>query len=62
MVGGGIIFVSTMSKRIDKIDRELEQVRELLTKTAVLDARLLATEADIRELRHGRGFVVDPRN
>ena len=57
---GGAVFVSTVHRRMDKIDTELEKVRELLTKTAVMDSRLVAIEADIREMRHGRGFIVQP--
>lgn len=64
IVIGGIIALATMRNTIknlkdDMIDMktEIKKVGEVLIKMAVTDTRLNNLEADLRELKHGEGFV-----
>jgi len=61
---GGLITVVTLKNRIsgitnDIVDmkQELKKVGDVLVKMAVTDQRVANLERDIRELRHGDGFV-----
>lgn len=55
-------------KDISGIQTEIKQIGEILINQAdmrgeikVLDTRLASAEQDIRELRHGNGFIRGPR-
>lgn len=61
---GGIITVVTLKNRItnittDLVDmkQEIKKVGEVLIKMAVTDQRVTNLERDVRELRHGDGFI-----
>lgn len=74
MVGGGLIVLVTLRNTVaalkddvTSIQYELRQMAGILTKMAVAetrldnaDTRIARVEADIRELRHGQGFVRGP--
>lgn len=71
IAGGGIAALATVKNsvtnfrgeikamKLDFIDvkTEIKKVGEVLIKMAVTDQRLANAEQDIRELRHGHGFV-----
>lgn len=40
---------------------EIKKVGDVLIKMAVTDQRLLGVEQDVRELKHGRGFIRGPQ-
>ncbi len=62
--GGGIIAVVTLRSTVGNMKAdltdmkaELKKVGEVLIKMAVTDQRLSNVEQDIREIKHGHGFV-----
>lgn len=73
IAGGGLVAIVTVKNSVsnlgkdlhhmrsdfDDMKKEIEKVGEVLIKMAVTDQRLLNAETDIRELRHGEGFVRD---
>jgi prefoldin subunit 5 len=68
IVGGGLtVFVSlrnTVANIKDDVagmQTEIKKLADVITKMAVTDIRLTNLEQDIRELRHGEGFVKGPR-
>jgi prefoldin subunit 5 len=69
IVGGGIgVFatlratVRNLGKQVEAMQTELKQLSVVITAMAVTDNRLTNVEQDIRELRHGRGFVQGERH
>ena len=61
---GGIITFARLTNRIaamsgDLVDmkQEIKKVGEILIKMAVTDQRVANLEKDVRELRHGDGFI-----
>ena len=63
---GGIATLITLRVTVgniktDMVDMkaEIKKVGEVLIKMAVVNTRLDNAESDIRELRHGRGFIKD---
>lgn len=61
---GGLITVITLKNRMsdmtnDIVDmkQELKKVGEVLIQMAVTDQRVTNLERDVRELRHGDGFI-----
>ena len=65
--GGGTVFVTlrntvaNMKDDVAAMQTEIKKLAEVITKMAVTDVRLTNVEQDIRELRHGRGFVQGPQ-
>jgi len=66
--GGGLtVFitlrstVANMKEDVTAMQAEIKKLAEVITKMAVTDVRLTNVEQDIRELRHGEGFVKGPR-
>lgn len=64
---GGLFFLYGMKSRIDLMSIELAALKaaiaklsEILTRLAVQDQRLLNIENDIKDMRHGVGFIVRP--
>lgn len=64
---GGLFFLYGMKSRIDLMSIELvalkaaiSKLSDILTKLAVQDQRLLNIESDIKDMRHGIGFIVRP--
>jgi hypothetical protein len=62
--GGGIIAIVTLRSTVGNMKAdltdmkaELKKVGEVLIKMAVTDQRLSNVEQDIREIKHGHGFV-----
>lgn len=49
--------VRVIKVQMDGITKNLETLNSLLTKVAVQDARINGIEEDMRELKHGKGFV-----
>lgn len=74
IVGGGLLVLVTLrntvtglKEDVTSIQDELRKMGDILTKMAVAetrldntDTRLTTVERDIRELRHGQGFVRGP--
>jgi len=66
VIGGGLIFlgvmkstVNSMHERVDLIQEELQEFRKLLVQVAVQSNRLDRLDQDIRDLREGRGLVLE---
>src|SRR5437899_3253480 len=53
--------LAAMQVEIKKLGDILVNLADIRGEIKVLDTRLTATEQDIRELRHGDGFVKGPR-
>jgi hypothetical protein len=67
IMSGGLLFLYGMKGRLDvmsieisSLKSEIAKLSDILTKVAVQDQRILSIEADIKELRHGVGFIVKP--
>ncbi len=61
---GGFAVLITLRNTVSniKIDvagmqREIQKLSDVITKMAVADLRITNLEKDVRDLRHGRGFV-----
>lgn len=68
IVGAGLIFLMKVNSSftglkndVSLMQREIVKISDVLTKLAVTESRLTNIESDIRELRHGQGFVQGPR-
>lgn len=71
LVGGGVVTIAVlrssvgfMRKEMATMQLEIKKIGEILTNLAVntirqdnTDRRVAILEAEIRDLRHGRGFV-----
>jgi cob(I)alamin adenosyltransferase len=64
IVGGGLIALIAMKSTVenikddmDEMKTDLKKVGEALVTLAVASKRLDHVEEDIREMKHGRGFV-----
>ncbi len=75
IVGGGVLVlltlkadVNTLKSDLASMQVEIKKLGDILVNLAdirgeikVLDSRIAATEQDVRELRHGDGFIRGPR-
>lgn len=68
ILGGGLLVLIRLNNTVVglKVDvsgmqTEIKKLADVITKMAVTDVRLTNLENDIREMRHGRGFVQGPR-
>jgi len=68
IAGGGIWVliklnssVAVLKTDVGKMQREIAKIGDVLTKLAVTENRLTNIETDIRDLRHGQGFIQGPR-
>lgn len=52
--------VANIKDDVVAMQTEIKKLAEVITKMAVTDLRLTNLEQDVRELRHGRGFVRGP--
>lgn len=50
-----------LSVRQDALAEGFKSLTDILTKVAVQDQRIKAIEDDVRELRHGRGYILSDR-
>jgi prefoldin subunit 5 len=64
IIGGGVTVFVTLRNTVSNIkddvagmQTEIKKLADIITKMAVTDIRLTNLEQDIRELRHGDGFV-----
>ena len=64
IAGGGIwvlikmnYSVSILKADVASMQREIVKIGDVLTKLAVADTRLTNIERDIREMKHGDGFI-----
>jgi len=69
ILGGGLIVfitlrntVANMKDDVVGMQNEIKKLADVITRMAVTDVRLTNLEQDIRELRHGRGFVQGERS
>lgn len=51
------IKLEGMNANLAVLNNSFEKLGSILTSVAVQDQRILGLEEDIRELKHGRGFV-----
>lgn len=65
ILAGGLFFLWGMKARVDmmavelaSLKSEIAKLSDILTKLAVQDQRILNVESDIKDLRHGIGFIV----
>ena len=68
ILGGGIgvfvtlrLTVANIKDEVSGMQTEIKKLADVITRMAVADVRLTNIEQDIRELRHGRGFVQGER-
>jgi hypothetical protein len=68
ILAGGVTVFVTLKNTVTNIkddvagmQLELKKLADVVTRMAVTDVRLTNLEQDIRELRHGRGFVQGER-
>lgn len=66
VIGGGLIgygalrgMVKEMEKDMVEIRKDQKDMSKVLAEVAVQNSRLNRLEEDIRDLRHGRGLIVD---
>ncbi len=64
IIGGGLLVlvslkntVSNLKTDMTDMKTEIKKVGEVLVKMAVTQTRLDNVEQDIRDLKHGRGFI-----
>jgi hypothetical protein len=63
ITGGAITFVLLkatviqLKSEVTELKTDVRALNKVVIELAVTDRRLLSVEEDIRELRHGRGFV-----
>lgn len=69
ILGGGLLVlvklnnsVTVLKTDVALMQREIVKIGDVLTKLAVTETRLSNIEQDIRDLRHGDGFIRDRRN
>ena len=69
IIGGGIAVFMTMrstfgniKEQVQGMQLEIKKLAEVITRMAVTDIRLNNLEMDVREMRHGRGFVQGARS
>lgn len=51
--------MANLTVRQDALNEAFQQLTGILTQVAVQDTRIKAIEDDIRELRHGKGYIKD---
>lgn len=51
------VRLDSMNDNLKVLNNSFEKLGNILTKVAVQDQRLLGLEEDIRELKHGKGFI-----
>jgi prefoldin subunit 5 len=68
IVGGGLLALVTLRNTVNNLKEdmtdmktEIKKVGEVLVKMAVTQTRLDNVEQDIRDMKHGRGFI-QPRS
>ena len=68
IIGGGMTVFITLKNTVANIklevssmQLEIKKLADVITKMAVTDLRLTNLEQDVRELRHGNGFVRGPQ-
>jgi hypothetical protein len=66
--GGVAVFftlkqtVTNISSKVDGMQIEIKELAKIITQMAVTDIRLTNLEQDVRELRHGDGWILPPKN
>ena len=68
IIGGAVTFallkstVGQLKGEVTELKTDVRALNKVVIGLAVTDRRLMAVEDDIRELRHGRGFVRESIN
>lgn len=64
IIGGGLLALVTLRSTVNTLKNdmtdmktEIKKVGEVLIQMAVTDTRLNNLEQDVRDLRHGEGFI-----
>jgi hypothetical protein len=64
IVGGGVLVLITLRNTVTNLQtdvgdmkKEIKKVGDVLVQMAVTSTRLDNVEQDIRDLKHGRGFI-----
>lgn len=53
--------VGMLKAEVTKMQTEIEKISEVLINQADQNRRIIHLEEDVRDLRHGKGFVQGPR-
>ncbi len=68
IIGGGLLVlitlrgdVATMKEEMTEIQVEIKKIGDVLINQADQNRRIIHLEEDVRELRHGEGFIRGPR-
>lgn len=51
------VRLDSMNANLTVLNNSFDKLGSILTKVAVQDQRLMGLEEDIRELKHGKGFI-----
>ena len=69
ILGGGLIVYGALRQSVKSMEHEILEIKKdqrnlasAVASIAVQDSRLNRLEQDLRDLRHGRGFVLDRPN
>lgn len=67
ILGGGLVVFITLKSTVTNLKEdvallqiEIKKLSDVITRMAVTDIRLTNLEQDIRELRHGHGWITGP--
>lgn len=68
IISGGLLVlitlrgdVATMKVEVGEIQSEIKKIGDVLVNQADQNRRIIHLEEDLRDLRHGRGFIQGPR-
>jgi hypothetical protein len=61
-IGGGLFVFKSMARDMKDMKAEIKKFGEVLITLAVTTKRLDNVEEDIRDMKHGRGFIRDRLN
>jgi hypothetical protein len=56
------VEMKAISKNLELLNTAFSQLSQVLSRSDVADTRIARLEEDVRDLRHGRGFIQDDVN
>lgn len=69
ILGGGLIALGAIKKTVSNMEKEILEVKKdqrdmskTIAQIAVQDSRINRLEEDVRDLRHGRGLIINGIN
>lgn len=67
IIGGGVFAIVTMKQTVldlkhtvKEMERDIKDLSKAMLQIAIQDVQIKVIQEDIREMKHLRGFVVDP--